>query len=319
MPIRLTRVVDVATWLAVGGCGFVLSMQMMGESLNRWVTSLQALTAWVMLVALTAAVVAGARRRIVQLLVAMIVAVGYLVLTAPLVFPTDLPTATTGEGLRVASANVLYSNQQPDAVIETLLALDADVIAISELTPPMDAMIADSELPDRYPYHDARPGSSALGIGVWSRRPLLDVPEIDGTQMTLTTGLELDGRLLRLVATHPIPPLFHADEWRAEMDALAAGGADAWAESVLVGDLNVSYFHPPFRSWIDELELRDVHTATGDGFSVSWPTDEWLPPFVRLDHALVGEGITATAIEDFDVPGGDHHGFVVTLGRATTD
>ena len=38
-----------------------------------------------------------------------------------------------------------------------------------------------------------------------------------------------------------------------------------------------------------------------------------LPPFVRLDHALVRDGLIPTSTKDFTVPGSDHRGFVVSL------
>jgi hypothetical protein len=34
---------------------------------------------------------------------------------------------------------------------------------------------------------------------------------------------------------------------------------------------------------------------------------------VRLDHALVGPGVVPTAIDDIQVPGSDHRGFVVDV------
>ena len=40
------------------------------------------------------------------------------------------------------------------------------------------------------------------------------------------------------------------------------------------------------------------------------------PPFVRLDHALVNDGLAVLDVDDFDVPGSDHRGLVVTVQRA---
>ena len=40
------------------------------------------------------------------------------------------------------------------------------------------------------------------------------------------------------------------------------------------------------------------------------------PTFVRLDHALMTDGLVATGIDDIDIPGSDHRGFVVSV--ATT-
>jgi len=60
---------------------------------------------------------------------------------------------------------------------------------------------------------------------------------------------------------------------------------------------------------------RDAHELLGHGWSVSWPMDEGLlpPPFVRIDHALFGNDLTPTAIDDFEVTNSDHKGFVVTF------
>jgi hypothetical protein len=34
---------------------------------------------------------------------------------------------------------------------------------------------------------------------------------------------------------------------------------------------------------------------------------------VRLDHAVVDDGLVVAAVDDVEVPGSDHAGFVVTL------
>ncbi|MBG7605787.1 MAG: endonuclease/exonuclease/phosphatase family protein, partial [Actinobacteria bacterium] len=57
----------------------------------------------------------------------------------------------------------------------------------------------------------------------------------------------------------------------------------------------------------------DAHIAAGRGFSASWPTGSLIPPFVRLDHALTTAGLVSTDVNDFDIPGSDHRGFVVTV------
>jgi hypothetical protein len=62
--------------------------------------------------------------------------------------------------------------------------------------------------------------------------------------------------------------------------------------------------------------FTDAHTTHGRGFSTSWLTDEWMPAFVRLDHALTGDGLVSTGVEDFTVPGSDHRVFVVSVAPA---
>jgi endonuclease/exonuclease/phosphatase (EEP) superfamily protein YafD len=81
---------------------------------------------------------------------------------------------------------------------------------------------------------------------------------------------------------------------------------------LVIGDFNASYWHPDFRRVLDAGFVA-AHTATGSGFSTSWPTTWPIPPFVRLDHALTTGGLVATEVEDFDVAGSDHLGMIVTV------
>ena len=89
-------------------------------------------------------------------------------------------------------------------------------------------------------------------------------------------------------------------------------GTTADAPTLLIGDINASYWHPDFRRVL-EAGFVDAHTAAGFGFSTSWPTTWPIPPFVRLDHALTTGGLVATDVADFDVAGSDHLGMIVTV------
>jgi endonuclease/exonuclease/phosphatase family metal-dependent hydrolase len=40
---------------------------------------------------------------------------------------------------------------------------------------------------------------------------------------------------------------------------------------------------------------------------MTWPQGRWFPPLVRIDHVLVGAGISATRINAATGPGSDHH------------
>jgi len=310
------RLVHVACWLAISGATAVLAAQLLGDRVGRYVTPLQALTPWLVPVATVAAVVALTLGRHAAAATGAVVGLVFLAFVAPLAFPSELPPSAGGEELTIAHANLLYSNPTIDVAVDALLALDADIIAVSELTPEFASAIAASPLGERYPHTLLRPGGAAVGLGFWSREPIRPGPTILGSTMALSAEVDLDGEPLVVLLAHPLPPLFHGERWRREMTAMAQLDDDVRARTVLVADLNVSYYHPPFRRFLDATGWRDVHQALGRGFSVSWPSDEVMPPFVRLDHALVGERVTATAIADHDVPGGDHRAFAVTVSWA---
>jgi endonuclease/exonuclease/phosphatase (EEP) superfamily protein YafD len=321
-PARLVtlRLVHVVCWLVIAGATAVLAAQLLGDRVGRYVTPLQALTPWLVPFAGVAAVVALGLGQHAAAAAGAGVGLVFLALVTPLAFPASLPRPAGDAQLTIVHANLLYSNPSIDEAIDALLALDADLIALSELTPDFAGAIAASPIGEHYPYTVLRPGEAAVGLGIWSRVPIAPGPVVEGSAMTLTAevdafGGEGDEPMVVLLA-HPLPPLFDGEHWRQEVTAMERIDDDVRERTVLVADLNVSYYHPPFRRFVDATGWRDVHQALGRGFSVSWPTDATLPPFVRLDHALVGGRVTATAIDDHGVPGGDHRAFAVTVSWA---
>ena len=117
---------------------------------------------------------------------------------------------------------------------------------------------------------------------------------------------------IRVVAMHVPTPLISFEGWQGDLATAARIGSDATSPTLVVGDFNASYWHPDFRELLD-AGLVDAHIAHGKGFSASWPTDKIVPAFVRLDHALTTDGLVSTDVADFEIPGSDHRGFVVTV------
>lgn len=307
-------VLDVLPTVVLVGAAACLALQLLGDRLGFLIASAQALTPWVVPFAVPATVAAVVLGRYAIAALGVLTVVAFAVLVVPLLVPAELPPAdASSPALTIVHSNLLYSNPTIDDAIAALLATGADVIAVSELTHEFERAIERSRIGAEYPFTSTKPMQGAGGLGIWSRLPLVPGPRPLDSRMSLSAEVDLGGRPLVILLAHPPPPLRHADEWRSEMDALARRPASERERTVLVADLNVSYFHPAFRRFLAGTGWRDVHTARGRGFSVSWPTDRLVPPFVRLDHALVGADVTATAIEDVDVPGSDHRGFVVRV------
>ena len=117
---------------------------------------------------------------------------------------------------------------------------------------------------------------------------------------------------VRIVALHVPTPLVSFEDWQHDLHTVDRIGRDAATPTAVIGDLNSSYWHPDFRDLLD-VGFVDAHIANGEGFSASWPTDTAVPAFVRLDHALTIAGLVSTDVADFEIPGSDHRGFVVTV------
>ena len=198
------------------------------------------------------------------------------------------------------------------AVAGMLATVDANVIVFSEFTRAHQSALQASPLADDYPHRIERSGRGATGIAVWSRYPMRigDVLETFNDSLDVTVAGPDGG--VRIAAMHMPTPIIDFDAWRTDLATAAQIGRTTDEPTLLIGDLNSSYWHPDFRRLLD-AGFVDANAAAGSGFSTSWPTDWWIPPFVRLDHALTTGGLVSTDVYDLDVPGSDHRGLVVTV------
>ena len=122
-----------------------------------------------------------------------------------------------------------------------------------------------------------------------------------------------------MIVLHTQSPIDHHGQWQRDLRRLADVTVDRPA--LMTGDYNASWWHPEFRRLL-AAGWRDAHVEAGRGLSCSWPTAQFHPlfhahpAFVRLDHALVNDGLAVLGASDFEVPGSDHLGLVVTVQRA---
>lgn len=282
---------------------------------GRWrlVTLTQSLLPW----AVTPAVVLGhlARRRGRGALAATaaLAIAGAAAGTARQVVPRRT-TEATGTPVRISNLNLLYANARMDEVADLIDRLDVDVHALCELTPTHRATLHRLIDPSRWPHRLEHPALAASGTAIWSRWPLRPVDVLGTKHHTVAADIDTPDGTLRVVATHTQSPLILHREWRDDMAFLATIDPAAGPPAVLVGDLNAVWWHPELRR-LTRRGWRDAHLALGRGLSPSWPYDGRFVPFLRLDHALVDERLVITGIEDFEIPGDDHRGFVVTVSR----
>ncbi len=296
--------------------GLVTISQAVGWAGTTTVAIIQSLTPYLGIALVPVIAVAFWRRHLVMVTVATSIAAALLVLAAPLAFPDEQPPAAVDStGLRVASLNLWYQNTRVDEIDDALATIDADVIVFNEYTPQHRDSLQASALADTYDQRLDRPGPGATGITIWSRWPL----RIGESHETFNDNLDVtvsgpDGDI-RIMAMHMPTPLVDFDAWRTDLATAMRIGRDADGPTLLIGDLNSSYWHPDFRGLLD-VGFVDANAAVGSGFSPSWPTGKVIPPFVRLDHALTIGGLVSTDVVDFDVPGSDHLGLVVTVAPA---
>lgn len=301
-------------WAVVAVCAMVMVTQAFGwDGVTMLVPIAQVFTPHLGVASALVAAVALWRQRFTLATLATVTGMSVLLLGAPAVFPGTQPEPVPDAvGLRVAAVNLLYRNTRIDAVAAELATLDADVLALSEYTADHRAGLMAAGLAETYPYRLELPHSGPIGIAVWSRFPISDdVPPDTYTESIDATIHGPDGPI-RLVAVHLESPVSNAALWRREHALVEELIATIDGPTLIAGDFNSSYWHPPFRRLLD-AGVTDAHIALGAGLSASWPAHVVVPPFVRLDHALVGGGLVATDVDDVDAAGSDHRGVIVTV------
>lgn len=319
-PWGLRRSIHLAVWLLTALLGVLALSQGAGTTPAPALYALQALTPILLMLAIPPAVYAGWRRDRLLIGTNLGVVVAWVWLVAPVVIGPDRPAIDTGTPpLRIAHANVLFRNADVDTVARTLLATDADVLAITEYTPTLAAALAVSA--SARPYTVASPQPDPTGIGLLSRWPLIDARVAPiGHQPGIIATVDAPGGPVRVVVVHPAPAVDLPDlrAWRADLRAIGDVATSPGPPTVVVGDFNAARWHPDFRQLLDR-GFVDAHEQDGDGWTTSWPMGRRLPPFVRLDHALLGHGLATTAVEPLVIPGSDHRGFVVDVARVARD
>lgn len=310
------RAAELLGWIVVASVGAVMITQAFGWDGTRIVSTLQALTPYgvPLVVLVAAAAVWNGRDGLAS--AAAAVGLGALLLATPLVFPPDQPDPEpAASGVRAVAVNLLYSNERVDELADELAEVDADVIVFSEYTLEHETALRAHSLASRYPHQVNRDGLYAGGMGVWSKYPVDENERIDTTNYTVDATLDGPDGTIRLFAVHPPTPIFDHDGWTHDLALIGDSAARADDPTLVIGDFNASYWHPAFRDLL-RRGFTDAHMANGAGWSTSWPTDGFIPPFVRLDHTLTGNGLVSTDVDDFHLTGSDHTAFVVTVKPA---
>jgi endonuclease/exonuclease/phosphatase (EEP) superfamily protein YafD len=311
---RVRPSVELAGWVLVAVVGAVLLTQAAQWTPLRAVAILQALTPYFGLALVPVVATAIWMRRRLMVATCAAISVGAVALALPLAVPAGQPDPRPGSiGLSIAAVNLYFRNDRVDEVTDDLATLGTDVIVFTETTGEHRETLLASPLADDYPYRVEGANRLSLGVAIWSRLPIAERPE--PTPFHVDVDVTGPDETIRLLAFHLPTPTRNFEWWRQDLDDLADQAGTFDGPTIVIGDLNATHWHPGFRRVLD-TGLVDAHAANGRGFSTSWPTDRFVPPFVRLDHALTTNELVSTSIDDIEIVGSDHRGFVVTVSPA---
>jgi endonuclease/exonuclease/phosphatase (EEP) superfamily protein YafD len=238
--------------------------------------------------------------------------------------------AAAGDGattLTVLTWNLELGSKAAGTSVEGIMALDADLVALQDLTPDTAAAIeAEPTLAARYPYRILEARDGTAGMGLLAKRPLI-VRGSEREPLILRAGLLLeDGRTIEVLDVHPYPPGIGMawrlpvglDSRRRDEDlsviAARAMHPDVGPAALVVGDLNTAPGEAGMAVLLDDL--TDAHAAVGSGPGFTWrpsSLEALNTGILRIDHVLTGSWLTPVATATDCTLAGDHCRLLVTL------
>ncbi len=293
--MRHGLLVRVAVRLAVTAtvCAVISTAVAFGARLN-WLCDLT--THWrvqICVVTALTSIVLLLSRRWKPALLAVAVALLNVSYIVPLFYSTKKPPATEST-FRVVSANVHSSNRRTDLAVEFIRNTKPDFFLVMEVDERWESALED--LQHDFNYSVIRARSDNFGIALYSRRPITShrVEHLDDSKVpTIVATIELDGRSLNVVGTHPLPPMGRRRSELRDLHLQAIGNLIKRLPPpvMVLGDLNTSSWSPHFRDLLEKCDLRD--SRRGFGVQPTWPVEPWVLR-IPIDHALVSEDLAVT-------------------------
>lgn len=231
----------------------------------------------------------------------------YVAATAP---ASAVPVVAMTSNLRLGLAD-------PAQVVAAVRGHHVGVLMLEELTPAEQSRLVAAGLDRLLRYHVSDPRPSAEGTGLWSRYPLSATSRrSDFTFAFVTARVHIPGVAGEplLVATHmPGPWPQPSTEWQKDiahlptvLRALAPG-----VPALVGGDLNATPDVAQFRTVL-AAGFHDAAQQAGAGVTRTYPSDEWFPPLIAIDHVLTRQAV-ATSASTVEIRGSDHRALVVTV------
>jgi endonuclease/exonuclease/phosphatase (EEP) superfamily protein YafD len=236
-------------------------------------------------------------------------------LNASLVLPwyLDKPSPQDGVDFDVLVANILSDNDDHEKLLALIEAEQPDLVLLLEVSPRWEASLG--RLAASYPHRVVEARAGNFGIALYSKHAITSSAVIDSAPLDLPTivaTLDVSGRPVRVVGTHPMIPLGKSnyEARNTQLTAIAALLREGSGPRILVGDLNTTMWDMNYASLENKTWLRNVRR--GFGVLPSWPM--FMPvALIPIDHILVSDEIGVRNVRTGPRIGSDHLPLAATL------
>jgi len=236
----------------------------------------------------------------------------------------DVP-APAGATMRVMSMNVMLTNRNADALLETVRHAEPDVLVLQEYTRTIDEPLR-KELADEYPYQLRKPMENSDGWAVYSRRPLLapidTALQLGDSQRQARFAVRMGATEVIIYALHLTCPksIDQIGANRAEVADLVSRISSEGKPVILAGDFNFTDGTANANA-LEGVGLRDAHDLAGSGRGSTWRYralgfTHRLPGF-RIDHIYMSDKLTCTSAQVLDTAGTDHRPIIADVAWAS--
>ncbi|HIB36912.1 endonuclease/exonuclease/phosphatase family protein [Mesonia sp.] len=230
----------------------------------------------------------------------------------PYYFNTEEESIKIEDHLKIVSINLLSSNTKVDLVEAYISKENPDLIVLMEFTPQWKRLL--QKTISAYSFNHLEPRNDNFGNAILSKNPIEAKTDYfqHNQKPSIVSQLNLNNKLLTIIATHPLPPLGkHAFELRNQhMDYLIKNRSKFSDHLVVAGDFNNSSYSNHFQKLL-KSDLKD--SRLGFGLLPTWPASI---SFLRttLDHILVSENIKVLDRTVGENIGSDHLPISVEIG-----
>ncbi|HEY7487556.1 MAG TPA: endonuclease/exonuclease/phosphatase family protein [Streptosporangiaceae bacterium] len=304
-------------WTVVGAWGAWAVARLTGADripfIELPVTPVLSVTPYVAATAPIPIICAAVLRRPRAAIAGGLVAAAFAAMVLPRAMASSGPDAK-GPALRVLTANLMFSDADPNRVVDLVRTTHADVLSVQELTQDGVEALDKAGLRAELPYQVLDPRWGAGGSGLYARYPLRATAPVPNTAMAMPQGELMlpGGTRVALTAVHPLPPYSRPNirDWKHDLGALPAADRQGPVR-ILAGDFNASLDHARLRGVLGK-GYADASDRAGKGLVFTWGLSMFGPP-LTLDHVLVDKRVEVKRVDIYDLPGSDHRALFTVL------
>lgn len=222
----------------------------------------------------------------------------------------------SGQGLRLATFNMLYSNDDT-ATISAQLKESAVAVAGFQEIMPHELEAIRSSLGFKYSYNtDADMSAYETEIGIISKFPIVRAETMYGYENggILRAELNVDGKIYSVLVVHLTPPYSFGDFARRGdlMNRLSSVVVNEAHPTFIMGDFNTTVFSPHLNNFMEQTKQRVKMASKRQLPECSWfGYGDGL--CMRIDHIFVPNDLNIHDVTIGEYAGSDHRPVIVDV------